>query len=77
MHTDRYLHFESSHHPTHVKRDAVRCLHDRAREIISKQERRGPLLVIPYVAGMSEDIRQVYTFTLMTTEASSQNVSPS
>ena len=29
-HTDQYLHFES-HHPTHVKRRVVRCLHDRAR----------------------------------------------
>ena len=37
MHTDCYLHFES-HHPTHVKRGVVRCLHDRARGIISMQE---------------------------------------
>ena len=36
-HTDKYLHFES-HHPTHVKRGVVRCLHDRAREIISTQD---------------------------------------
>ena len=36
-HTDRYLHFES-HHPTHVKRGMVRCLHDRAREITSTQD---------------------------------------
>ena len=36
-HTDRYLHFES-HHPTHVKRGVVRCLHDRARRIISTQD---------------------------------------
>ena len=36
-HTDWYLHFES-HHPTHVKRGVVRCLHDRAREIISMQD---------------------------------------
>ena len=35
-HTDWYLHFES-HHPTHVKR-VVRCLHDRARGIISTQD---------------------------------------
>ena len=103
-HTDRYLHFES-HHPTHVKRGVVRCLHDRAREIISTQDNlqkevdhlarvlkqngypanficnastppmqetadtssrdeeqereKEPLVVIPYVAGMSEDIRRV------------------
>ena len=103
-HTDRYLHFES-HHLTHVKRGVVRCLHDRAREIISTQENlqkevdhlarvlkqngypanfihnasappmqetadtsscdeeqekeKEPLVVIPYVAGMSEDIRCV------------------
>ena len=36
-HTDRYLHFDS-YHLTHVKRDVVRCLHDRAREIISTQD---------------------------------------
>ena len=36
-HTDHYLHFESNH-PTHVKRGVVRCLHDRAREIISTQD---------------------------------------
>jgi len=36
MHTDQYLHFES-HHPTHVKR-VVRCLHDRARGIISTED---------------------------------------
>ena len=36
-HTDRYLYFES-HHPTHVKRGVVRCLHDRARGIISTQD---------------------------------------
>ena len=40
-HTDRYLHFES-HHPTHVKRGVVRCLHDRAREIISTQDNLSP-----------------------------------
>ena len=101
-HTDRYLHFES-HHPTHVKRGVVRCLHDRARRVISTQDNlqkevdhlarvlkqngypanfirnasapptqetadvsspgeeqeKGPLVVIPYVAGMSEDIRRV------------------
>ena len=96
-------HFES-HHLTHVKRGVVRCLHDRARGIISTQdnlqkevdhlarilklngypanfirnasalptletadasgpdegqEEKGPLVVIPYVAGMSEDIRRV------------------
>ena len=102
MHTDRYLHFES-HHPTHVKRGVVRCLHDRARGVISTQDnlqkevdhlarvlkqngypanfirnasapptqetadvsspeeeqKKGLLVVIPYVAGMSEDIRRV------------------
>ena len=31
MHTDRYLDFQS-HHPHHVKRSLVRCLHDRARK---------------------------------------------
>ena len=36
-HTDWYLHLES-HHPTHVKRSVLRCLHDRAREIISTQD---------------------------------------
>ena len=36
-HTDRYLHFES-HHPTHVKRGAVRCLYDRARNITQRDE---------------------------------------
>ena len=102
MHTDQYLHFES-HHPTHVKRGVVRCLHDRARGIISMQDNlqkevdhlarvlkqngypvnfirnvsapptqetadvsspeeeqeKGSRVVIPYVAGMSEDIRCV------------------
>ena len=101
-HTDWYLHFES-HHPTHVKRGVVRCLHDRARGVVSTQDNlqkevdhlarvlkqnsypanfirnasappiqeiadvsspeeeqeKGPLVVIPYVAGMSEDIRRV------------------
>ena len=101
-HTDRYLHFES-HHPTHVKRGVVRCLHDRARRVISmhdnlqtevdhlarvlkqngysvnfihnasvpptqetadvsspeEKQEKGPLVVIPYVAGMSEEIRRV------------------
>ena len=33
-HTDRYLHFKS-HHPIHVKRGVVRCLHERARRIVS------------------------------------------
>ena len=36
-HTDRYLHF-GSHHPAHVKRGLVKCLHNRAREIISPQD---------------------------------------
>ena len=104
MHMDQYLHF-GSNHPTHVKKGVVRCLHDRAREIINTQENlqkevdhlarvlkqnscpanflhnasalptrktadtsspdegqeveKGPLVVIPYVAGMSEDIRCV------------------
>ena len=99
---ERYLHFKS-HHPTHVKRGVVRCLHDRAIGNISTQDNlqkeddhlarvlkqngypanfirnasapptqetavvngpeegqeKGPLVVIPYVAGMSEDIRRV------------------
>ena len=105
MHMDQYLHFQS-HHPTHMKRGVGRCLHGRAREIISMQdnfqkevdhlarvfkqngypaanfiynatvlptqetadtsscdekqeEERGPLVVIPHVAGMSEDIRHI------------------
>ena len=103
-HTDQYLHFES-HHPTHVKRGVVRCLHHRAREIIGTQDNlqkevdhlarvlkqngyhanfihnasappiqetadtsshdeeqekeKEPQVVIPYVAGMSEDFRRV------------------
>ena len=36
-HTDRYLHFES-HNLTHVKRGAVRCLYDRARNITQRDE---------------------------------------
>ena len=38
-HMDRYLHFES-HHPTHVKRGVVKCLHDhdRSRGIINTQD---------------------------------------
>ena len=35
--TNRHLHFES-HHPTHVKRGVVRCLHDRARGISNTQD---------------------------------------
>ena len=35
--TYRYLHFES-HHPTHIKRGVVRCLHDRAREISTQEK---------------------------------------
>ena len=31
--TDRYLSFQS-HHPVHAKRGLVRCLHDRARNIV-------------------------------------------
>ena len=34
---DQYLHFES-HHLTHVNRGVVRCLHDRAKGLISMQE---------------------------------------
>ena len=34
IHMDWYLHFDS-HHPTHVKRGLVKCLHDRARGIIN------------------------------------------
>ena len=36
-HTNHYLNFHS-HHPHHVKRGLVRCLHDRARNITSSQE---------------------------------------
>ena len=35
MHTDRCLHVRS-HHPTHVKRDMVRCLHNHARYIVQQ-----------------------------------------
>jgi len=35
-HTDRYLHFKS-HHLIHVKRGVVRCLHERARRIVSTE----------------------------------------
>ena len=84
---------------THGKRGVVRCLHDRARGIIStvdnlqkevdhlnrvlnficnasvlptqetadasspdegQEEKKGPLVVRTYVAGMSEDIRHVW-----------------
>ena len=37
-HTDRYLHFQS-HHPAHVKRGLVKCLHDRAKGIMSSQDK--------------------------------------
>ena len=37
IHTTHYLNFQS-HHPHHVKRGLVRCLHDRARNITSSQE---------------------------------------
>ena len=36
-HTNHYLNFQS-HHPPHVKRGLVRCLHDRARGITSTQD---------------------------------------
>ena len=36
-HTYQHLHFQS-HHPTHVKRGVVRCLHDRARGVINTQD---------------------------------------
>ena len=48
-HTDRYLDFQS-HHPHHVKRGLVRCLYDTQRP---------PLVLLPYVSGVSEDIRRV------------------
>ena len=104
-HTDRYLNFQS-HHPHHVKRGLVRCLHDRARNITSSQDnlaqeehhiavvlrqngypdafirssareqpiqdlddqemeqqdddmQRPPLVMLPYVAGISDDVRRV------------------
>ena len=37
-HTDQYLHFHS-HHPSHVKKGLVRCLHRRARSITLSQEK--------------------------------------
>ena len=37
MHMDRHLYFKS-HHLTHMKRDVVRCLNDRARRIINMQD---------------------------------------
>ena len=37
MHTDRYLHFES-HHPIHVKKGTVRCLYNRARNLMQRNE---------------------------------------
>ena len=36
-HTDRYLNFQS-HHPVHVKRGLVRCLYDRAKNIVCSQD---------------------------------------
>ena len=36
-HTDQYLHF-NSHHPTYVEKGLVRCLYDRARNIVISQE---------------------------------------
>ena len=35
--TNRYLDFQS-HHPHHVKRSLVRCLHDKDKNIISSQD---------------------------------------
>ena len=73
MHTDRYLHF-SSHHPNHVKKGLVRCLYDRARNITKEasqeckprgsdpEEAQGEgkptLMMLPYVAGVSERTRK-------------------
>ena len=37
IHTNQYLDFQS-HHPPHVKRGLVRCLHNRARGITSTQD---------------------------------------
>ena len=53
-HTDRYLAFQS-HHPHHVKRGLVIYLHDRARNITSSWW----LVMLPYVSGVSKDIRMV------------------
>jgi predicted GIY-YIG superfamily endonuclease len=99
-HTNRYLNFHS-HHPVHVKRGIVRCLYDRARDVVTdpitlkreekhlrevfitnnfpdpfirsslqisqrrknqqnistKNEKRS--ICIPYICGISEDIRRV------------------
>ena len=37
-HRQAYLHFQS-HHPAHVKRGLVKCLHDRTKGIISSQDK--------------------------------------
>ena len=37
-HTNHYLHF-NSHHPLHVRRGVARCLYDRARSIITIEEK--------------------------------------
>ena len=37
IHMDRYLNFQS-HHPVHVKRGLVRCLYDRAKNIVCSQD---------------------------------------
>ena len=38
-HTDQYLAYDS-HHPQSVKRGIVKCLHDRAKRIITKENSR-------------------------------------
>ena len=38
-HTDQYLAYDS-HHPQSIKRGIVKCLHDRAKRIITKPEEK-------------------------------------
>ena len=67
-HTKHYLDFQS-HHPPHVKMGLVRCLFDRVWGIIptwggcwgltAGWGDQSPLVMLPYTAGVSEDIRRV------------------